>query len=496
MSQYQFSESNVIRDVTFIRSVNGSMRAYLRAAENVPAETLHDITCTFADKGWQCIPHSFEGKPALEVRGFVRDTKLMEELKDHQWVSGEQAYLKDPPQKISFSEKLKKRSLQASGWFYSLGDAGFIAYGIKDSSPLDTAAGIFYGLPTPVLIAYGQNDQADFQVKDIGRKMVDYMKQNKIELPQECSLDAILADRKKGLIQNAQDLMRRYPSEFMNLSYATAGACILAAAVKHLTHGVPAKGAVDGWMKKLAETQHNVTHEMAYAAAKKSMIQENYLNAGVGVMTIGSGLTATMIKEKVHDPDSEKKTGVEGMVEWLREHPLTIAGVGYMASTLMHAGSTYVAMQGADAKHKQAVPFRALFVGASLIAELLVAMSSKGHGDGVVSDVSVDHSAISLAADLIVRQPTHMQEYLVDHTASFLARPDVLAMKESEVTSLLRQEVELMRDNPWAHAAPKTTTVPQSSSAGSAIDHKALPPGWQAKLSGEAGCITGAHIPH
>ncbi len=111
---------------------------------------------------------------------------------------------------------------------------------------------------------------------------------------------------------------------------------------------------------------------------------------------------------------------------------------------------------------------------ANLVAELLLAISSKGHGEGVKSDNSVDNTIISLAAELIVKQPKAMQNYLIDHMADFLARPDVLALKDTDTSRILRQQVEAMRNNPWAQASGKVRLAEPTPSTETPV--------WQAKM--------------
>lgn len=131
----------------------------------------------------------------------------------------------------------------------------------------------------------------------------------------------------------------------------------------------------------------------------------------------------------------------------------------------------------------KSVPWRALFVGGTLLGELLLSISSKGHGEGVVSDNTVDSSVIAVAADLIVKQPTHMQDQLIDYMAKFLGRPDVLAMKDEEVTNLLRRQVESLRRNPWAVA--ETASQPAEKRIAAALSAKDGP-AWQGRLAAES----------
>jgi len=502
VSVYSYPESRVIDRVAFRRTANGSLRAYLHAGDDVPPEQLTDILQTLRRMDIDCIPFNHEGTPSIEVRGFHRESKLITILHNNKWVDDRPVIVPDQDDKSKWSDRLKNRSLQAAGGLYAFGDVNFIAYGIKDSSPLDMAAGILYALPTPVLLAYGRNDQSQLQIKDFARHMAKEFREEVATLPENCSLEHITADRKKGLMEQASDLLQRYPSEFMNLCYAGAGACIFLAARKHLSglkaHGVP-ENTVSDWLGHLTKTQPNATREVARDLALKNIRTENLLNAGVGVSTVASGMIGTLVREKAHDPDAPKSTGLAGIWDFVRERPLTVAGAGFMVCTLLHAAATWVATKGQDAKHKQAVPYRVAFVISALMAELMVAISSKGHGEGVVSDRSVDNSAIAIAANLIVKQPKGLQNHLIEEMGKFLGRNDVLAMKDQDAVDTLRKEVEALRGNPWVQAE-SGNAVHQGGEVPAAATREAAgpvtlsllkenppsaPSAWQAKISAE-----------
>ena len=500
MSLYSYSNSKVIDEVSFKRTANGALRAYVHACPQVGQGQIEDILKAFQKEDYICIPFTVNNKPVVEVRGFKRDAELITLLHKNGWVDDKPKIAKELEDNVGWMEKIKKRGLQSAGVLYSIGDVNFIAYGLKDSSPLDMAAGICYALPTPVLMAYGRNDQSQIQIKDFARQMAKEFKKEVAALP-DCSTKEFASDKRQGTFQHINELLQRYPSEFMNLSYAAAGACIFAAAVRHLGHlkghGLPAN-TVDGWMKHLGKTQPGVTREVATATGLKNIRTENYLNAGVGVATMASGLFGTLVKEKVRDVDDKPKTGLSGLWEKMRERPLTVAGAGFMVSTLLHAGATWVAVKGQDPKHKKAVPYRVAFVISALLAELMVAVSSKGHGEGVVSDSSVDESAIALAADLIVKQPKGMQNALIEEMGKFLGRPEVLAMKDEEATRRLRHYVEHGRGNPWAlskeavatHLSQPHTHVAQPAPGG--LTGNYAMPAWQTKVTATD---NGMHVP-
>ena len=486
MGTYTYSDSKVIDQITFKKTANGSLRAYIHSSSD-DIESIKTVLDTLKSNEFDLIPYTLGGKPCVEVRGFQRESKLISLLYKNKWITDNPVIQPDKEDVSSWVDKFKNRSLQAAGGLYAFGDASFIAYGMKDSSPLDVAAGVLYALPTPILLAYGRNDQSQLQIKDFAKMMAKEFKKEVQTLPDGCSLQTLTADHKKGVLQNTSDLLQRYPSEFMNLCYAGAGACILLAATKHLkglsTHGVPEK-TLEGWMGHLLKSKPDMTKAVASEMALKNIRTENYLNASVGATTVVSGLFGAFVKEKAHDPDELKKTGLDAAWNYAREHPLTIAAAGFMVSTLLHAGATWVATKGQDPKHKQAVPFRIAFVVSALMAELMVAISSKGHGEGVVSDKSVDESALAIAADLIVKQPKGLQNHLIEEMGKFLGRNDVLAVKDELAVDSLRKQVEALHNNPWVKAEElcreNTTETPIVITP--AIE-KSTVPAWQAKVA-------------
>src|SRR5262249_30300504 len=155
------------------------------------------------------------------------------------------------------------------------------------------AAGILYGAGTVSLLAGGRKDQSDIQIRDISKKMAAHFRDLDLKLPEDCSLTAITEDHKKGVIKNADDLFRRYPSELMNMFFAAAGACIAISAYKALKHPVPSKSleevysrlAPKGFAKATVEKNMQFYHKV-----------ESMLDIGLGAMTSLSGLFVLSVK--------------------------------------------------------------------------------------------------------------------------------------------------------------------------------------------------------
>ena len=436
MSIYSYPQSKVIDDVTFKRTAKGAVRAYIHARADVTQESIKATLKAFHDKNWEAIPFMLDDKPTLEVRGFKRDSEFITLLNEEKLVEGSPCITKEKSDNISWMDKLRKRTLQLSGATYVVGDWGFWDYGRTGGDKLVMAASVSYFLGTLSLLFYGRNDQSDIQVQDLAKDMERFLAEQKVKLSQDSALHKITEDKHKNFMQSAHEFFKRYPSEVFNTVTALAGVFIAASAYNKI-RGLPKK----------------MPGENAAIANDRRV---GMLDIGLGTLTTASGIFGTAVKEKKHDPDDPPAKGLKGIWEKIREHPLAVTGVGYTISTLFHARSTFLDWRQAksinDNTGLKIVHRRALFVVMAFVSEFLLAISSKGHGQGVQSDNSVNQSVIALGADMIAVQPEAVQEKLIDTLGAFLSGPDMLAMKDSEVKALLRKEVEAMRTNPWVQS--------------------------------------------
>lgn len=497
MSTYRYSQSPIVNEVAFKETGNGALRAYLYARDDMGSDKLQEVIGGLKQAGLECIPYSFGGKPTLEVRGFKRETQLIQTLCDKHYVDGVPQVEKAKEDKISWLDKLKKRSLQASGLAMMVADVGFIIYGMKEAenhrhvSPThkrdfsEALAGLCYLAGSSTLGAYGRNDQSQIQLREMAETIIKNAKERGFDVPEDSAVAHLGRERQEGTLTKLNKLFQKYPSEIGNMFYFGAGAFIAQSAMRNRVLKPLPDGKLD-W-------------------------------GGVGDTALGSttmlaGLIATFVKEKATDPDKDKDPKVQSTLEWVKKHPLSMAGALYIGSTVCHAFTTYydtkrsrdivktmgtATHEGRIANFKLgAIPWRILFVGATLVGEVLLSISSKGHGEGVVSDHSVDNSMVAMAADLIAKQPEHRQEQLIDYMAGFFGRSDVLAMKDEDACKLLRQEVEALRKNPWAHAnqahlqslpPPEKQQDDPSDKPGKArYDNDKPVAAWQARVSKES----------
>ncbi|MGE0755175.1 MAG: hypothetical protein AB7L92_08465, partial [Alphaproteobacteria bacterium] len=431
MSVYSYPQSDVIKEITFRKNAQGGMRAYLHARPDADPATIKEILDHLNGRKMDCIPGSLDGKPVLEVRGFKNEKKFRAAVK--QWIPGEPRIMLEPSDQITMMDKFRKRTLQASGVSYLVGDYGFVKYGLREADKLVVAGAISYFLGTLSLVFYGRNDKSDLQVKDFAQSLKHHLESENIQPTPGSALHEATKPEVKDPAQKFHEFMKRYPSEAFNSVTALAGVFVAASAYKHKVKFV-SNGHLDA--QALREIKH-----------------EGWMDFGLGSITAASGVLATLVKEKKPDPDDPPARGLNWLKQQIQAHPLAIAGGGYTIATMCHAASTYKAYKEAkrlgDKKRLASVPNRALFVGAAFLSEFLLAISSKGHGQGVTSDESVQRSVISLAASLVTMYPDDKKETLIKDLSAFLSKPEVLALKTSDIEKDLRQEVNNLEKNPW-----------------------------------------------
>lgn len=469
MAVYTYPQSKVIDEIIFRKTEKGTVRAYLHARPGISQEKIQHILDIFENKDFQVIPFNLNGRPMLEVHGVRHEKKFLALLDEHQWIDGLPTIHTPKEEQIGWKDKLKKRSLQASGAFYVVGDYNFFRKGVRDQQWEDMLAGIMYAGGTMSLLGYGRNDQSDIQIQNLSRRITRHILKEGVKLPPHHILPRTAEEKDKGLLSAVNGTLKQYPSEIFNFFTGLAGACIAASALRHRL------------LSKPPSDIERVTKEA------KIFRTAGWLDLGLGTITMASTALGGLVDERAPDPDKPKSHGVQAMLDWVKERPLTIAGAGLMVSTGLHAISSWLEYhQAKRLGHEDrlaAIKNRSWFVATNLAAEFLIAISSKGHGHGVQSDKSVYNSVVALTADLIAKQPEAMQESLIDYMAHFLGRPDVLAVKNEEVKKMLHEQVEAMRKNPWAAATQALPAETSEPSIAAPVKEKA--PAWQAKIAAQ-----------
>ncbi len=463
MTSYSYPHPSAIEKIILKQAPNGTPRAYLCAAENASIEDLQSIATTLSEQGYFAIHSVCDGRAALEVRGYLWERDIPKLMEERGWAQGEPAIVKDAETKKSIIQTIRDKSLTGVSLSFLAADVSYATYGYRSARPEDMLAGISYGLGSASMGLLGTDAQAMKEIRHHAKKLATYAKDHHLDLSRNTTLPVITEGNKRSTFQGVLDTLQSYPGEIGNSFTSLAGTLIAYSAWKYRVGPNIKRG--------IATLSH--ADKVAHSSGKKDI--------GLGLMTLTSGLIGALVKEKRHDPDAPPATGLNAVWEWVQEKPLRVAGFGYMISTLCHTLSTiqehnHAKMIG-DKETLSTVKFRAGFIAFTLIGELLMLISSKGHGEGVKSDPSTDESVISIAAEMIAQQRPSDQAALIDNIGSFLGRPDVLGGKDEEVKQKLAAQVEAMQRNPWIKALEGAKAQTPASAP------LAEPQAWQAKMA-------------
>jgi hypothetical protein len=479
LSVYHFKESKIIDRLTVRRSENGANRAYLHAADAVSSKELLKLQNTLAQEGYTLVPTIFEDKPALEVRGFWFEKSLIKSLSENGWVKGPQSFTEEKDTR-SLKEKFKSQTLRATSYFFMLADLCFAMYGYKGGRKEDVAAGISYFVGSATMGAMGTAAQSQAEIRKQVKKLIEYTKEHNLNFDQNLTVPIVTENNKRDVFHKIIDTLQTYPAEIGNSFTAMAGGLIATSALRH---------------HALNKSLH-LEHPSYSAKDIKDLRISGWQDFGLGTSTVISGAIGALVKEKKIDPDDPKKHGLDAVWQWVQSKPLRVAAFGYMASTFCHTLSTYknsiTYKKNNDVPMLKTLKWRKGFIINTIIGEVLLALSSKGHGHGIKSDISTEDSVISVAAEIIAQQKPEMQTELIANIGNFLGREDVLGGKNKNMQQRLAGQVELMKSNPWALATGQVKAkesdeaalpVPEKECKTKRCKLETPPAAWQAKMA-------------
>ncbi len=445
MAVYQYTQGSLLNEVQIHTNETGGRRAYMHAREDATSEQLRMAKQALRALGYQCLPIVQDGKPMLEVRGFEKNEELLGALSQISLISGQPGkVVADPGDKRSLAGKAKASTLRLAGWSYNIGDASYMWYATapvvkewrgaskekKFFGLVEILSGIGYTLGSLCLTFYGARDQSLNTIKASTKKIERFARKEGYEIPDESSIAHVNAEPQRSFVGKVKATIARYPSEALNTIYTGVGLGIAATAFYKGTRPI-ASG--------LSAAQHLL---------EKKDRRNELIDVGLGGITAASALIGIGVKETKRMEGEPKRTGLGGIVDWVKEKPLRATGVGYMIATGWHGIGTIKHWQDGT-KDKKYLYGRAVFIVANIFSEVMLALSSKGHGVGVKPDSSVDDSVMATAAELVLRQPAEKREAVLRQLSGYMASPEVLATKADEVEKQLRLHLDLLDNNPW-----------------------------------------------
>lgn len=474
MAIYRYDSGTLLDEVRIIKNSTGGLRACLHARGDAAPGDLAALEQALNAQGYKTVPLTEEGKPYLEVRGFQKSEELFGLLNRSNFLNGSPTVTPDTNTHESGKLDVHNRSLKLAGYAYNVGDASYLYYkavplakewkafpkgekfGGKFFGILDVVAGVGYALGSLCLTFFGSRDQSVNTITAATKKIERYTRKEGITTDDNGSLTTINQEPKRSFIGRIKHTLERYPSEALNSIYVFVGLFLSAAAVYHATR--PLDGLV-------GEELVN---------AKKTRLW-NRIDVGLGAVTAASAITGIAVKEHKRVEGDPKRRGIGGFIDWIREKPLRATGYGYMIATGFHAVATWGKWKD-KSEPKQFLIGRVIFIVANIAAELLLAISSKGHGVGVKSDSSVDTSVIAATAEAIAKQHPAQHEVMIHQLAGYMASPEVLGGKADSIATELRTQVANMKSNPWAMSklgTPAQTISPAPEKEATSHAHSA-----------------------
>lgn len=487
MSIYRFGNDSLVDEITFHHTGGGGARAYLHARPGADMAALDALKKSLTSSGLQSTPIEEDGKAVLEVRGYRKaDDNLLDVLYRNGSILGKYQKEETPDDKITFWDKLKKNTLRASGVTYFIGDMSYLTYGAREAfdiagkltKPQSLAAAIFYAAGSPFMWAFGHGDKSSLQLKHLSYNMINELSADGVKIPKDAAIHDVANGHNSTLGKKIHTFLSRYPSEMTNAIFGLAGSMIIwekAIDLKTFKWHPLAILKQEGFQGLKASLNRKEFIRGQSAHDLKSVL----MDIGLGALTVSAGLVSVFVQEEVPKPDEPKQKGLARAWQWVKEKPLRTAGYLLIASTGAHAGSTWVdykyvksidteklpPIQVKEVEHlRGSLPRRALFVALSLLAEGLMSISSKGHGDGVISDNSLEHSSFAVAADLVARTTPEKREEVLAKTVAFLSGKKHLGGDAKVIEEGVRAQLATINANPWAclaPPAPKSDTQPE-----------------------------------
>ena len=511
MAIYRYPHESLVDSVHLLTNEKGGMRAYLYADDGKDSEKLRLLKQALRGQGYKCVPTLNEDKPVLEVRGFKKPEELMGFLGGMRAVKGAPEIIGEAGDTRTNKEKLQNGTLKLAGLSYNVGDAFYMWYTLeplvkKEAGKLafkkpgfteifDIVAGVGYAMGSFCLTFFGSKDQSINTITAATSKVERFARTQGYEISPESSIAFVNQDPKRNAWESLNHTISRFPSESLNSIYVGVGFFLSAAAFHRA--GLPKETFQSFKELKAAEEFLNKTKTSLSSAVEHEKAESDLLKAqrkygadvdtqnadktdvGLGIVTAASAITGLLVKEQKRLDGDPKRHGIGGIIDWVREKPLRVTGYGYMLATGFHAKATYdkwVATSALELAEKtierSKLKKRAVFIAANVVSEILLAISSKGHGVGVKPDASINDSVISTAAELVLRQPQDKREAVISQLSGYIASPEVLAIKAEDVEKSIRQHIAALDKNPWTkhyiptangqmvEAAPTAPAVP------------------------------------
>lgn len=320
----------------------------------------------------------------------------------------------DPSDDTPF-EALSKRSLEAAGYAYLLGDAALFAAGISKAQYKEAATGLMWGVGGLAAARYS-HPTAEKQLELFGHRLGEYLHKQGIEIPKDPTTEILT--KQQGIWDHVESFLYAYPSQTLNAVYAIGSTTLIASGIQKHNRG----------------------------------------DLTAGLMVAAGALAGLLVPEKKIDPEHPPEGFLQKTAAWFQEKPLRLSSAFYWTNNVgLLAGA--MEDQRTNPANKGYV-FKYLTVASYVFANLMLSMSSK---DNISGNDSTLNDLAKSSARVIAAQPPEMREALVQQIAGYLASQHEIHMKAEEIATLLHSklaEVSIAPEN-WQGRVHSISGVPK-----------------------------------
>jgi len=254
--------------------------------------------------------------------------------------------------------------------------------------------------------------KTEHHVREVLERTADFLKEQAVQMPENCGLFSIMKEKKQGLIHNTEKFLYRYPSDVMLGAYTLGAFTLLQSGIKQ----------GDPW-------------GIAY-----------------GANSLGLKAASLLIPEK-HKTEEEKKAThgpVGKLIDWIQEKPLRLFGFGSMVTDTF-LGLSALREYRNDPKQKNAI-LKFITASTYVCADALFAVSNKNHANGEGKfDADEQRRIEALVAESVACQPKELQSALVGNVAGFLAGQAEMKGTSLEIAASITEQLRHSKSNPWTY---------------------------------------------
>lgn len=344
MAAYQWHEGSIRRVV--VEHGRKYPTAFIEADAACSPEEYRELTDNLKSFGLQIFADNYEGKPALRVQGFETDAELMKDLQRTNMLPAppdqvEHDPVKEKPGGVQgFKDWVADNSMVAAGVSYLVADGLVFGSGYVRGDRNGIQQGLVWAATSAMLALFGNRNPTQ-QMETMYGKMGDYFREQGYELTPE---DTQALEKLKGhsdqFYSKALRFIYEHPVEINNTLQGWGGLQLLQAGLNQ---------------KSL--NPHNPLI---------SSSRPNYFKVAAGVavasgqwlgMLIPEDKQAGMNEEEKSqyfldhlqgkEPEVKKISMFEHPIDWIRQSPLRITGLGASANNIL-VGTGAIMMERPD----------------------------------------------------------------------------------------------------------------------------------------------------